>query len=97
MSRTDRWNSGSYKYLFKVALDFVIDNSGNRRKLCVTGRAVRAKGSVPEITAIMEVPRGIQHGARKTDFSAPLVSVITQPLVEIRAEMIQGRVMEPTA
>lgn len=40
---------------------------------------------------------GIQHGARKTDFSAPLVSVIAQPHVEIRAEMIQGRVMEPTA
>lgn len=36
----------SSKYLFRVALDLIIDDSGNRRKLCVTGRDVSGKGQL---------------------------------------------------
>lgn len=58
------WNSGGSKYLVWVALDFVIDHPGNRRKPRVTGRFAGSEGSVAKSRPWHSARDG--HGAPST-------------------------------
>lgn len=58
------WNSGGSKYLVWVALDFVIDHPGNRRKPRVTGTFVGSEGSVAKSRPWHSARGG--HGAPST-------------------------------